>query len=69
MEWLETMRDLGHRTGHFEAIAGRALELLESGEWQETYREARLEGAWNEAADMLFPGRDEFKVEGERRNG
>ena len=35
MEWLETMRDLGHRTGHFEAIARRALELLESGEWQE----------------------------------
>ena len=35
MERLETMRDLGHRAGHFEAIAGRALELLESGEWQE----------------------------------
>ena len=35
MEWLETMWDLGHRTGHFEAIARRALELLKSGEWQE----------------------------------
>ena len=35
MERLEAMRDLGHRTRHFEAIARRALELLESGEWQE----------------------------------
>ena len=35
MERLEAMRDLGHRAGHFEAIARRALELLESGEWQE----------------------------------
>ena len=35
MERLEAMRDLRHRTRHFEAIAGRALELLESGEWQE----------------------------------
>ena len=34
-----------------------------------TYRDARLEGAWNEAADVMLPGRDEFKVEGERRNG
>ena len=34
MERLEAMRDLRHRAGHFEAIAGRALELLESGEWQ-----------------------------------
>ena len=34
----EAMRDLRHRAGHFEAIARRALELLElleSGEWQE----------------------------------
>ena len=35
MERLEAMRDLRHRAGHFEAIARRALELLESGEWQE----------------------------------
>ena len=35
MERLEAMRDLRHRTRHFEAIARRALELLESGEWQE----------------------------------
>ena len=35
MDWLETKRDLGHRAGHFEAIARRALELLESGEWEE----------------------------------
>ena len=35
MDWLETKRDLGHRAGHFEAIARRALELLKSGEWQE----------------------------------
>ena len=35
MERLEAMRDLRHRAGHFEAIAGRALDLLESGEWQE----------------------------------
>ena len=35
MDWLETKRDLGHRAGHFEAIARRALDLLESGEWQE----------------------------------
>ena len=35
MERLEAMRDLAHRAGHFEAIARRALELLESGEWQE----------------------------------
>ena len=35
MERLEAMRDLRHRAGHFEAIAGRALELLKSGEWQE----------------------------------
>ncbi len=35
MERLEAMRDLGHRTRHFEAIARRALDLLESGEWQE----------------------------------
>ena len=35
MERLEAMRDLGHRTRHFEAIARRALELLESGEWEE----------------------------------
>ena len=35
MERLEAMRDLRHRAGHFEAIAKRALELLESGEWQE----------------------------------
>ncbi len=38
MERLETMRDLRHRAGHFEAIAGRALDLLESGEWQEPGR-------------------------------
>ena len=35
MERLEAMRDLRHRAGHFEAIARRALELLESGEWEE----------------------------------
>ena len=35
MERLEAMRDLRHRAGHFEVIARRALELLESGEWQE----------------------------------
>ena len=35
MDWLETKWDLGHRAGHFEAIARRALELLESGEWGE----------------------------------
>ena len=35
LERLEAMRDLRHRAGHFEAIARRALELLESGEWQE----------------------------------
>ena len=42
MERLETMRDLGHRAGHFEAIARRALELLESGEWQEPKGPLRL---------------------------
>ena len=35
MQLVEAMRDLRHRAGHFEAIARRALELLESGEWQE----------------------------------
>ena len=35
MERLEAMRDLRHRAGHFETIARRALELLESGEWEE----------------------------------
>ena len=42
MERLEAMRDLRHRAGHFEAIAGRALELLESGEWQELEGPLRL---------------------------
>ena len=35
MERLEAMRDLRHRTRHFEAIARRALELRENGDWQE----------------------------------
>ena len=35
----------------------------------QSYRDARLGGTWNEAAEVMFPGIDEFKVEGERRNG
>ena len=45
------------------------MQLARRGVRWKTYRDARLEGAWNEAAEVMFPGIDEFKVEGERRNG
>ena len=47
----------------------RRMRLARYGVGWKSYREARLEGTWNEAAEVMFPGIDEFKVEGERRNG
>ena len=52
-----------------EQSAAEIMRLARYGVGWKTYRDARLEGAWNEAAEVMFPGRDEFRVEGERRNG
>ncbi len=44
------------------------MRLARFGVTWRTYRDRRLQGTWNETAERLFPGRDEFKVEGERRD-
>ena len=56
-----------HVPGYFDEWY--RMRLARYGVGWKSYRETRLGGTWNEAAEVLFPGRDEFKVEGERRNG
>ena len=38
------------------------MRLARFGVTWRTYRDRRLQGTWNETAERLFPGRDEFKV-------